>query len=427
MSSTQAISSQRVKPETFIDERTALTCIHCGLCLVACPTFLETGNENFSPRGRIYMMRQLQSGRVGLNPLSVRPLDLCLGCRGCESVCPSGVHYGQLLETTRDFVERKFDRSIFQFLLRRAFVEQVFPYPWRMKLALLPLKLLRALRLEGLLPKSLRDITALVPTGGPVVKLPEFSPATTAQKKGRVGMITGCVQSVLFSPTNAATVRLLNRIGYDVVIPPAQGCCGALYSHTGRLAKAREAARHNIAVFESIGLDLIISNAGGCGSSLKEYAHLLHDDPQWADRAKTFASKVRDLNQLLSAQPPSLITHHSSLVTYHDSCHLAHAQQIRQEPRALLKAVCGDRFVEMPESDMCCGSAGSYNLTEPKMAAQIQQRKIANILKTGAQIVVMANPGCILQIQAGLKDAGRGDIEVLHIADFLDRQSNGSK
>ncbi|MCX7824679.1 MAG: 4Fe-4S dicluster domain-containing protein, partial [Verrucomicrobiae bacterium] len=237
MSSTPSTSS-RVRPEPFLDERTALTCIHCGLCLVACPTFLETGNENFSPRGRIYMMRQLQSGRAPLNASSVRLLDLCLGCRGCESVCPSGVHYGQLLETSRDYVERKYHRSLFQFLLRRAFVEQVFPYPWRMKLALLPLKLLRALRLERLLPKSLRDITALVPTGGPAVTVPEFSPAATVQKKGRVGFMTGCVQSVLFSPTNAASVRLLNRAGYDVVVPPAQGCCGALYSHTGRLAKA---------------------------------------------------------------------------------------------------------------------------------------------------------------------------------------------
>jgi len=420
MSSIQQTNSRQSRPEVFLDERTALTCIHCGLCMASCPTFLETGNENLSPRGRIYLMRQIQGGRIALSAPSTRAIDLCLGCLACQTACPGGVSYGELLETTRDFVEHHYRRSLFQTLLRRALVEQIFPYPWRMRLALLPLKIVRALRLESLMPKFVRDATSLVPTDMRTEAVPEFSPAQITEKRGRIGFIAGCVQSVMFGPTNAASIRLLNRAGYDVITPSGQGCCGALYSHSGHLEKARACARHNIAIFERLGLDQIVINAAGCGSTLKEYGHLLKDDPKWADRAKAFAAKVRDLVEVLPI-PQSAIRNSQCLVTYHDACHLANPQGIRQQPRALLKAVCGDRFVELPETEICCGSAGSYNLTQPAMATQLQQRKTSNILKTGAKIVVTTNPGCILQIRAGLVKAGRADIEVLHIANFLDR------
>lgn len=419
MNSTPNISSPPSKPETFLDERSALSCVHCGLCLAACPTYIETGNENLSPRGRVYLMRQLQSGRAVLDDVAVAPIDSCLGCLACQPACPAGVHYGELLETTRDFIERRFRRPWFERVLRRWVIEGVFPFPWRMRLALLPLKLIRMLGLERFLPKFARDAAALVPSRVRRVDLPEISPGK-GPLKGRVGMITGCVQSVLFSQTNAATLRLLNRAGYEVIAPMGQGCCGALYSHSGRLERARECARHTIATFERHKLDYIIINASGCGSTLKNYGQLLKEDPEWAQRAEAFAARVRDFVEVFPV-PTSAVRVPHSLVTYHDACHLANAQGIGQQPRDLLKAVCGGNFVELPETELCCGSAGTYNLTQPAMATRLQERKTGNILKTGAKIVVTTNPGCLLQIRAGLSKAGRADIEALHIADFLER------
>jgi len=401
-----------------------MACIHCGLCLSSCPTYLETGNENDSPRGRIHLMRAVQEGRLPLGETAVRHVDLCLGCRACEAVCPSGVHYGELLEATRDHIEKRHDRPLWQLFLRRFAIEGIFPFPERMELALLPAKLIQKLKLGPLLPKFAREALALLPDDGNAVRLPEVSPANTASPRGRVGFISGCVMSVLFGETNAASVRLLNRVGFDVVTPPAQACCGALYAHGGNLEQARAAARRNIEVFEQLEIDAIIINAAGCGSTLKEYGHLLRGDPAWAARAAAFGRKVKDLVEWLHSIPignrQSAIGDHSR-VTYHDACHLAHAQRITQPPRELVRAVAGASFVELPESDVCCGSAGSYNLTEPEMAERLQRRKTENILKTGAQIVVTTNPGCLLQIRAGLRKAGAGYIEVLHIADYLDR------
>ena len=413
-------------PARFLDEDKSLACIHCGLCLAACPTYLETGNENDSPRGRIYLMRAVQDGRLPLADAAVRHVDLCLGCRACEAACPSGVPYGELLEGTRDHVERNYRRSVFQSFLRRVAIEQVFPFPARMKLALLPARLVRTLRVQRLLPKFVREALSLLPEKLSAAPLPELAPATTEPKRGRVGFIRGCVASVLFGDTNAASVALLNRAGYDVLTPPTQGCCGALYAHSGSLSRARACARHNIAVFEPYALDAIITNAAGCGSTLKEYGHLLAGDPAWAERAARFSAKVKDLSEWLArpellqtGRHPLRITHYALRVTLHDACHLAHAQRITKPPRDLLRAVAGENFVELPESDVCCGSAGSYNLTEPEMAERLQRRKIENILQTGAQVVVTTNPGCILQIQAGLRKAGAEHVRVRHLADFL--------
>jgi glycolate oxidase iron-sulfur subunit len=366
-------------------------------------------------------MRAIQDGRLPLGDTAVRHLDLCLGCRACEAVCPSGVQYGDLLEHTRDHIEKHHRRSPWQTFLRRIAIEKVFPFPARMKIALLPVKIIRALHLESFLPKFARETLSLVPEKPSATPLPEVSPATTPSNR-RTGFISGCVMSVLFGDTNAASVRLLNHAGYEVITPRAQGCCGALYAHSGQLELARDCARHNIEVFERLNLDTIAINAAGCGSTLKEYGQLLRNDPQWAERAKQFSARVRDLTEILAAVPSPIATvsQPGVKVTYHDACHLAHPQHITKPPRELIRALVGANFVELPESDVCCGSAGSYNLTEPEMAACLQRRKIENILKTGAQVVVTTNPGCLLQIRAGLKQAG-SQIEALHIADFLDR------
>ncbi len=424
------------QPEAFLDNDKALACIHCGLCLSSCPTYLETGNENDSPRGRIYLMRAVQSGRLPVGDATVRHLDLCLGCRACEAACPSGVQYGALLEGTRDHVEQNHQRSPFQQLLRRVGIEQVFPFPDRMRLALGLAKLTKRLGLDSALPEFARGALALIPDDASTATLPVSSPALTEIKRGRVGFVQGCVQSVMFGATNAATVRLLNRAGYEVVTPPAQVCCGALYAHGGNLRDARACARCNIEVFEELGLDAILTNAAGCGSTLKEYGHLLQDDPAWAERGRKFSEKLKDLTEFLSvcwspgfSLPPDKLKLELQLqpalpvsrITFHDACHLAHAQRITQPPRDLVRVVAREKFVELPESDVCCGSAGSYNLTEPEMAERLQRRKIQNILKTGAEIVVTTNPGCILQLRAGLRKAGAPHIQVIHIADFLDR------
>ncbi len=408
-------------PETFLDERKSLACVHCGLCLSACPTYLETGNENDSPRGRIYLMRALQSGRTGLSDVAVRHIDLCLGCRACEVACPSGVQYGALLESTREHIEKRHHRSTFQKFLRRVAIEKIFPYSGRMKLALLPGRMIRTLGAEPFLPKFAREALSLIPRDSREGVWPDYSPADPSN--GRVGFIRGCVMNVLFGETNEASVRLLNKAGYDVITPQDQVCCGALYAHGGNLEEARACARRNIEAFEKHRLDTIIINAAGCGSTLKAYGHLLHDDVQWGERANAFSAKVKDLTEVLKrskVQSPK-----SKVVTYHDACHLAHAQRITSEPRELVKALAGENFVELPESDVCCGSAGSYNLTEPEMAERLQRRKIENILKTGATVVVTTNPGCILQIRAGLKKADAQHIKVLHIADFLEQDQPG--
>jgi len=420
----------RAELDRFLDYDKSLACVHCGLCLSSCPTYLETGNENDSPRGRIYLMRAVQDGRLPVADATVRHIDLCLGCRACEAACPSGVRYGELLEATREHIERRYDRGAWATFLRRVAIERVFPFPERVELAL---RLARPAKwIQRWLPKFAREALALIPDATDATPLPELLPAASP-RRGRVGFIQGCVMSVLFGATHAASIRLLNRAGWDVVTPPAQGCCGALHAHGGNLESARAAARVNVAAFEKLGLDAIIINAAGCGSTLKEYGHLLAGDPIWAARAADFAGKVKDLSEWLASDletlrlgPPSPGFGASGAagaprkVTFHDACHLAHAQRVTQAPRELVRAVAGGQFVELPESDVCCGSAGSYNLTEPDMAARLQRRKVEHILATGAEVVVTTNPGCLLQIQAGLKAAG-SPVQALHLADYLDQ------
>ena len=356
-------------------------------------------------------MRAMQDGRLPVDDTAVRHIDLCLGCRACEAVCPSGVQYGELLESTREHVETHYERSPFQRFLRRVAIEKVFPFPERMELALRPTRMMK--KLQRLLPRFAREALSLIPEDVSAKPVPPFSPAA-GSKRGTVGLIRGCVMSVMFGDTNAATVALLNRAGYDVVTPDTQVCCGALYAHGGNLRRARECASANVRAFE--GVDAIVINAAGCGSTLKEYGHLLGDE-----RGQNFSSKVKDITEFLSPQDFAAFKPEPRKVTYHDACHLAHAQRITRQPRDLVRASAGKNFIELPESDVCCGSAGSYNLTEPEMAERLQRRKTENILKTDAELVVTTNPGCMLQIQAGLKKAGR-NIAVKHLADYLYEQ-----
>lgn len=423
------MKTQTAAAPRFLEDAQALACVHCGLCLAACPTYLETGNENESPRGRIYLMRALHEGRLPLAAGVVRHIDLCLGCRACEAACPSGVPYGALLEATREHIEKHHRRSLGQTWLRRVAIERVFPYPRRFKLALRAARLARALGAGQWLPKAARDALALLPAHvARARELPELSPATSVPRRGRVGFMRGCVAGVLCAETNAATVALLNRAGFDVLTPRSQACCGALHAHAGRLTRARACARRNLVAFDAESLDAIVVNAAGCGSTLKEYGHLLAGDSGQAARAQRFAAKVQDLSEWLLAQPGFVDalrnaqradSGRGARVTFHDACHLAHAQGVTRAPRELLRAVVGESFVELPESDLCCGSAGSYNLTEPVMAARLQRRKVENILRTGADVVVTTNPGCLLQIEAGLRAAGAEHVRVRHLADVL--------
>ncbi|HIG28506.1 MAG TPA: (Fe-S)-binding protein [Verrucomicrobiales bacterium] len=423
--------SDRVEIDPFLDANQLTACVHCGLCLGACPTYLETGNENDSPRGRLYLMKGFLEQTIALTAKSVSHMDCCLGCRACETACPSGVKYGALLEDTRDHIEAHYKRSWFQWFLRRIVIEKFFPIPTRMKWLLAPAFLIRALKLEGCLPTYFRNALSLIPKK--LESAPPLAEITGAvgEAKGKVGFIDGCVMNVMFQKTNYSTVQLLRHMEYDVVTPSSQGCCGALFSHGGNLKQARDSARRNIAAFEKLDLDTIIINAAGCGSTLKEYGHLLSLDPDWQKRAEAFSAKIKDLSEFLMEDD-----HFEKLkrlqknektsgldlagnVTYHDACHLAHPQSITQQPRELIRNFCGDRFVELPESEICCGSAGSYNLTEPEMAGKLQTRKTRNILSTGAKTVITTNPGCLLQIRAGLNQSGNAPLRVGHLADWL--------
>jgi glycolate oxidase iron-sulfur subunit len=411
-------------------------CVHCGLCLSYCPTFSELGTEMDSPRGRIYLIKSLAEGRIGLTDSAVEHLSLCLDCRACETVCPAGVPYGRLIEAAKAEIERQRPGG----LLRRSFrwvnFGLVLPHPRLLAAMAAGLhlyqvsgvqRLLRASGLLRFLPGTLPAWEALLPEVPPAAArtpLPARIPAEGA-RRGRVALLTGCIQQAVFGPHNRATASVLAKNGYEVLVPPEQGCCGALHAHAGDHARAVGLARRTIETFERAGVEAVVVNTSGCGAHMKGYAHLLADDPGYAVRARTFARSVRDLSEFLAAAPlagplrPVPMT-----VTYHDPCHVVHGQKIRSEPRKLLAQIPGLRVVELSESDWCCGSAGIYNLTEPEMAGRLLERKVRHVLATGAEAVVTANPGCILQIAQGLRTRG-ANVRVLHIAELLHRAYGG--
>jgi glycolate oxidase iron-sulfur subunit len=389
-------------------------CVHCGLCLNACPTYLELGTEMDSPRGRIYLLKELSEGRLALDREVVRHLDLCLGCRACEPACPSGVRYGSIIEEARAYIERCAPRP-WPERLRRAAILGVFPYPRRLRALLGLAQVARGLGLWPLVTR-LVEAAALLPPLRARVPLAGFHPALGSER-ARVGLLAGCVGDALFAEVNAAAVRVLTRAGVAVVVPDRQGCCGALHLHGGDPDAAQRLARHTLDAFPA-DLDAVVVTAAGCGSAMKEYPHLLAGTAA-AARARQFAARVRDVTEVLDELmvPPSRPLRLRA--TYHDACHLGHAQGVRAAPRRLLASISGLELIELTECDVCCGSAGSYNLTEPAMARRLRERKIDHIAATGATCVIAANPGCALQIRAGL--AARGlDVRVAHPVELLD-------
>jgi glycolate oxidase iron-sulfur subunit len=399
-----------------VDEAKLRKCVHCGFCLPVCPTYLELGTEADSPRGRIYLMRAIEEGRAPLSAEAVRHFDLCLGCRACETACPSGVPYGELIEETRAFVETTYDRPNWH-RLRRAGIQAVFSHPGCLRLLLAPVKGIQSLGLFRFVEK-VSPTARLVPRLGKRARLPLVS-RPQGEQCAHVGLFPGCVADALFSEVNHAAVRVLSRNGVRVFVPPDDHCCGALHMHGGDPEAAREFARHVLCAFPDE-LEAIIVTAAGCGATMKGYGNLLKDDVQYADRARAFATKVRDVTEYLAGIPLHAPAGRMEWrVACHDPCHLAHAQGVWKAPRTLLRMIPGVELVELAESDVCCGSAGSYNLTEPDMARRLQRRKVDNIARAGVTCVVAANPGCSLQIQAGLKERGLA-IRVAHPVELLD-------
>jgi glycolate oxidase iron-sulfur subunit len=407
-------------------------CVHCGFCLPSCPTYVLWGEEMDSPRGRIDLIKGGLEGDV-FDAAAVRHLDQCLGCMACVTACPSGVRYDRLIEATRAQVERRTTRPRRERLVR-ALVYGLFPYPRRLHALRGPLRVYQSSGLRGLLaragllrrlPAALRAMEALAPKLGPAPDLPERVPATGTRRR-TVGLLTGCVQGAFFPDVNAATVRVLTAEGCDVVVPRRQGCCGALSAHAGRAPEAVRFARHAIETFEAAGVDTIVVNAAGCGSNLKEYGHQLRDEGgDWPARAAALAAKVRDITELLDEIGPVAPRHPLPVtVAYQDACHLAHAQSVRDQPRRLLRGVPGVELRELPEAEICCGSAGTYNLLHPEPARELGERKARAVLSTGARLMVTANPGCWMQVATTL--AGMGErMPVAHTVQVLDAAIRG--
>lgn len=405
-------------------------CVHCGFCLPTCPTYQLWGEEMDSPRGRIYLMGLAKDGEIGLEGPFAEHIDKCLGCMACVTACPSGVQYDRLLETVRPQVERNVPRSTGDRLFRDA-IFALFPYKRRLRAVALPGALYQKLRripavakLVDRLPEQLQAMDALMP---PVTlkeafaRLPRLTPAV-GERRGRLALLTGCVQDVFFHRVNAATVRVLAAEGYDVVIPPDQQCCGALELHAGLDQTAEARARRTIETFGELGVDAIVTNVAGCGSSMKEYGLLLADDPEWAERAAAFSATVRDVHEILADDPRAARHPINARVAYHDACHLSNAQKITVQPREVLASIPGVEVLDIPEGALCCGSAGTYNMIYPDAAAELGERKAANVRSTSPDIVATANPGCLIQIGRHL---GLDGVPLLHPVQLLDASIRG--
>jgi glycolate oxidase iron-sulfur subunit len=401
-------------------------CVHCGLCLPTCPTYDVLGDERDSPRGRLFQMKAAADGAIALDDPSLRlHLDRCLGCRACETACPSGVRFGQALEETRAAMPAP---APTRELVQRVALDGLFASPRLLDLAGAGIRayhrfgLGRAARQAGLfalLPARLGDMEALLPTPQPFRPLPRERRAL-GEQRARAGLITGCVMRQFFAGVNGATARVLVANGASVYTPSGQGCCGALHLHTGRREAARGLARKMIDAFPD-DLDVVIINAAGCGSTLKDYGHLLADDPRYAERAARFAARVRDVSEWLDQvglRPPTGSI--PGMVTYQDACHLRHAQRVYEAPRRLLRAIPGLELVEMQGAADCCGSAGIYNITQPAIAAKLQGQKLERVAATGASMLAVGNPGCAIQIGSGLRAQGMR-ITVVHPVELLDR------
>ncbi|MCV2490100.1 glycolate oxidase subunit GlcF [Geodermatophilus sp. YIM 151500] len=406
-------------------------CVHCGFCLPTCPTYVLWGEEMDSPRGRIYLMKEGLEGEP-LDDSMARHIDQCLGCMACVTACPSGVQYDKLIEATRAQVERRHERPRTE-KLYRDLIYALFPYPRRLKALRGPLMAYQASRLGNLLartglmsrlPAPLQAMESLAPKLGRAERIPEFTPAVGTRRR-TVGVLAGCVQGTFFPDVNAATVRVLAAEGCDVVLPRRQTCCGALPGHGGREEQALDFAKRTIETFERADVDTVVVNAAGCGSNIKEYGHQLRDEPEWAARAEALAARARDISEFIVEIGPVAARHPLPMtVAYQDACHLAHAQGIRQQPRTLLRGIPGVQIKELTEAELCCGSAGTYNMLQPEPARELGERKARAVRATGAELMVTANPGCWMQVATTLARMGER-MPVAHTVQVLDASIRG--
>ncbi len=428
------------KPSSFdahhAPEKSLLAdCVHCGFCLPACPTYVLWGEEMDSPRGRIYMMQKAADGQAPLDQRFRQHMDNCLGCMACMTACPSGVQYNKLIEDTRAQVERNIPRSTEDSLFRKLLFA-TFPHPRRLRWMAAPLflyqrsglqQLVRESGLLRMVPRRFAAMESLLPAVPAhfAWSMPERVMPSAAPRR-RVGMLTGCVQQVFFSHVNAATARVLAAEGCEVIVPQNQPCCGALMVHSGLEEQAAAMARAIIALFDKADVDTVVINAAGCGSTMKEYGHLLRDDPQWAERAKAFSEKCKDITEILCELAPMAPRNPLPMrIAYHDACHLRHAQGIHQQPRQLLAGIPLLEVAEIAEASLCCGSAGVYNLLQPEPAEELGDRKVTHLLATHSQAVVSANPGCLLQIMSGLRRRGEKTMPAFHMVELLDASIRG--
>jgi len=413
------------------DERIS-DCVHCGFCLPTCPTYALWGEEMDSPRGRIYLMKLGKEGVVPMDDTYVQHFDACLGCMACVTACPSGVKYDELIEAVRPQIERNYARGWRDRAFRRA-IFSLFPYPSRLRVAAVfgtfyqragIRRLVGSLGLRDRLPPRLLAMESLLPPmrlRNAVVRHPALVPALGTRRR-RVGLLTGCIQRVFFADVNAATGRVLAAEGCEVVAPRGQRCCGALSIHAGREPEGLARARRLIDVFEDAGVDDIVVNVAGCGSTMKEYGHLLRDDPAYADKARRFSARVRDVSELLAELTPVAARHPiRARVAYHDACHLGHAQGVRRQPRQVLGSIPGLEVTDIPEAEICCGSAGIYNLVQPLAAEELGRRKVANIARTEPDAIATSNAGCLLQIRRYLD----GDVPLFHPIELIDASIRG--
>jgi glycolate oxidase iron-sulfur subunit len=416
----------RAGPKQFDLDR----CVHCGLCLNACPTYRELGLEMDSPRGRVYQMVQVSNG-APITPFYEEHIGLCLACRGCETACPSGVPYGRMVEDARAQIESQAKRGraaawIHDFVFRKLLVS-----PRMLMAAGTVLYISERIGLKGLMRVLLAgrwgEIVRLAPSAEPPFFFSQIGKTFRAlgAQKHRVAFLAGCIANVSFARLNEATVRVLQKNGCEVTIPAGQGCCGALHLHSGLREDAQALARRNIDALANGSYDAIVTNASGCGCALKEYGELLAGDPQYSAKAHAFAAQVRDVTEFLAGiELNREMTPVNAVVTYQDSCHLAHGQRVRSAPRKLLAAIPGVEFREMRGADICCGSAGIYNVVENEMSMQILGSKMKSVNATDAGIVATANPGCMLQLEAGVRMHGKGQ-KVMHVVEVLDRAYGG--
>lgn len=417
-----------------MDEDELLNCMRCGFCLPSCPTYIESGyKESHSPRGRIALMKAVADGLIEPDEDVERSLDLCLGCRACEPVCPSGVNYGHLLEEARAIINQNKKRSLPVRVIRKTVFSGLFPHQNRMRniTGLLGFyqrsgiqNVVRKTGMLKVLPENMAAMEKVLPPVPALKKMksrPEHLEPIGVQKK-RVAFFSGCLMDTMFLETNNSTMKLLQLSGCEIVIPKEQACCGALHGHSGEKEGAKKLAKRNIKAFEDLNIDYIITNAGGCGAFLIDYGHLLKEDPEWHRRAKAFSSKLKDISSILLElgfdQKPLKLP--AQIVTYQDSCHLKNVMGTSSEIRRLLKSIKGITYREMKDADRCCGSAGIYNIVESKMSMQILDHKMEQAKATEAAVIVTANPGCLLQMKLGIEREGlSGKVKAVHVADLL--------